>query len=60
MSIYENDILLLLLNYSVNLEEVLQILSNYLLLRNLEELKEIAIDIESRIKHFTAQKKKLE
>jgi hypothetical protein len=60
VSIYENDILLLLLNYSVDLEEVLQILSNYLLPSDLEELNEIATDIESRIKRFAAQKKKLE
>ncbi len=59
VSIYENDILLLLLNYSVDLEEVLQILSNYLLPSDLEELNEIATDIESRIKRFAAQKKKL-
>lgn len=60
VSIYENDILLLLLNYSVNLEKVLQILANHLLPSDLEELKEISNDIESRIKRFTAQKKKLE
>jgi hypothetical protein len=60
VSIYENDILLLLLNYSVDLKEVLQILSNHLLPSDLEELKEILTDIESRIKRFTAQKKKLE
>ncbi|WP_027249701.1 hypothetical protein [Planktothrix agardhii] len=60
VSIYENDILLLLLNYSVNLEKVLQILANHLLPSDLEELKEISTDIESRIKRFTAQKKKLE
>jgi len=60
VSIYENDILLLLLNYSVDLKEVLQILSNYLLPSDLEELNEIATDIESRIKRFAAQKKKLE
>jgi hypothetical protein len=60
VSIYENDILLLLLNYSVDLEQVLQILSNHLLPSDLGELKEIASDIKSRIKRFAAQKKKLE
>lgn len=60
VSICENDILLLLLNYSVDLEKVLQILTNHLLPSDLEELKEILTDIESRIKRFTAQKKKLE
>ena len=44
----------------MDLEEVLQILSNYLLPSDLEELNEIATDIESRIKRFAAQKKKLE
>ena len=60
VSIYENDILLLLLNYSVNLEEVLQLLTNHLLPSDLEELKKIASDIESRIKRFATQKKKME
>lgn len=60
VSIYENDILLLLLNYSVDLEKVLQILANHLLPSDLEELKEIATDIESRIKRFATQKQKLE
>ncbi len=58
VSIYENDILLLLLNYSLDLERVLQILSNHLLSSDLEEVKGIAADIESRIKRFAAQKKK--
>jgi hypothetical protein len=60
VSIYENDILLLLLNYSVDLERVFQILSDYLLLSDLEEVKSIAKEIELRIKRFAAHKKRLE
>ncbi len=60
VSIYENDILLLLLNYSVDLEKILQILSNHLLSSDLEEIKDIASDIQSRIKRFTSQQKRLE
>ncbi|MGI0482817.1 hypothetical protein ACN4EE_18780 [Geminocystis sp. CENA526] len=60
VSIYENDILLLLLNYSINLEKILKILSNHLLPSDLEELKEIVSDIQSRIKRFTSKQKKLE
>lgn len=60
VSIYENDLLLLFLNYSVDLEQVWQILSSHLLPSDLEELKEIVTDIESRIKRFSSQKRKLE
>lgn len=60
VSIYENDILLLLLNYPVDLANVIQILSHYLLPSDLDEIKAIAAEIESRIKRFAIQKKKLE
>ena len=59
VSIYENDILLLLLNYSINLNLIFQILSEHLLLSDLEEIRNIAADIESRINRFSTQKKKL-
>jgi hypothetical protein len=60
VSIYENDILLLLLNYSIDLTIVFQVLSNHLLSSDLQEVKEIAANLESRIKRFTVQKEKLE
>ena len=59
VSIYENDILLLLLNYSINLNLIFQILSEHLLPSDLEEIRNIAADIESRINRFSTQKKKL-
>ncbi|TRV43073.1 MAG: hypothetical protein EWV52_19465 [Microcystis panniformis Mp_MB_F_20051200_S6D] len=59
VSIYENDILLLLLNYSINLNLIFQILSEHLLPSDLEEICNIAADIESRINRFSTQKKKL-
>lgn len=59
-SICENDILLLLLQYSVNLEQIFKVLSNHLLPIDLEQIKEIATDIESRVNRFKSQKQKLE
>ncbi|MDJ0732324.1 MAG: hypothetical protein QNJ33_20310 [Crocosphaera sp.] len=60
VSIYENDILLLLLNYSIDLKPIFQILSEHLLPSDLEEIRSIAVEIESRIERFSKQKKKLE
>ncbi len=60
VSIYENDILLLLLQYSVNLKPIFQILSDYLLSSDLETVKEIAAEIEAKVKRFDAQKRRLE
>ncbi len=60
VSIYENDILLLLLNYSIDLKLIFQVLSEHLLPSDLEEIRSIAVEIESRIKRFSTQKKKLE
>jgi hypothetical protein len=60
VSIYENDILLLLLQYSVNLKPIFQILSNHLLSSDLETVQEIAVEIEAKVKRFAAQKKRLE
>lgn len=60
VSIYENDILLLLLNYTIDLKLIFQVLSEHLLPSDLEEVRSIAVDIESRIKRFSTQKKKLD
>lgn len=59
-SIYENDILLLLLQYSIDIEQIFKVLSNHLLPTDLEQIREIAADIQSRVKRFASQKKKLE
>lgn len=59
-SIYENDILLLLLNYSVDLEVVIGILSDYLLASDLNELQSILDDIQRRIQRFKIQQQALE
>lgn len=60
VSIYENDITQLLLNYRVDLSEILKILSKYLLASDLEELQVTAIDIQNRIQRFHSQRDKLE
>lgn len=60
VSIYENDILLLLLQYSIDIKETFKTLSNHLLPTDLEQIREIANDMESRVKRFASQKKKLE
>lgn len=59
-SIYENDILLLLLNYSVSPENILSQLSDHLLSTDLKEVEDILIDIQSRIQRFSQQQKALE
>ncbi|MBD2428629.1 hypothetical protein [Phormidium sp. FACHB-1136] len=58
-SIYENDILLLLLNYSVDIENLLEILSNHLLPSDTQEVKTILDDIKGRIQRFSKQQQLL-
>jgi len=58
-SIYENDILLLLLNYSVDIENLLKILSNHLLPSDIQEVKTILDDIKGRIQRFSKQQQSL-
>lgn len=59
-SIYENDILLLLLNYSVDLDAVIDILSDHLLTSDLNEVESILDDIQRRIQRFSTQQQALE
>ncbi|GGA02197.1 hypothetical protein [Okeania sp. KiyG1] len=59
-SIYENDLLLLLLNYQVDLPPLLKLLSKHLLESDLEEIKEILANIQARIKRFSSQQKRLD
>ncbi len=58
-SIYENDILLLLLNYSVDVENLLKILHAHLLPSDLTELNTIVEEIQGRIRRFSSQQRSL-
>jgi hypothetical protein len=60
VSIYENDITLLMLNYSVDLEPILQELRSHLIATDMQEIQEIVSDIKSRIQRFSSQRNKLE
>lgn len=60
VSIYENDILLLMLNYDVDIEGILQTLATHLLATDLEEVKSVVADIRGRIKRFQQQKRNLD
>ncbi len=60
VSIYENDILLLMLNYTVDIEKILQTLASHLLPTDLEEVKNVMADIQGRIKRFQQQKQNLD
>lgn len=51
-SIYENDILLLLLNYIIDLEPLIYLLSPHLLVSDLNEVREILLEIQQRIKRL--------
>jgi hypothetical protein len=55
VTIYENDITQLLLNYTIELPEIFKILSNYVISTDLEELQATANDIQSRIQHLYSQ-----
>ena len=59
VSIYENDITQLLLNYQVELPQLLKILSKHLLASDIEALQATASDIQTRIQRFAAQRQKL-
>lgn len=60
VSIYENDITQLALNYSVDFSKTLSILKKYLLASDIKELKETAVDIQARIKRFHRQNRQLD
>lgn len=60
VSIYENDILLLMLNYSLELKSILTTLKKYIIKSDLQEIEDILVDIQSRIKRFSKQQKKLD
>jgi hypothetical protein len=58
-SIYENDILLLLLNYTVDLKPLLKLLSAHLLPSDLQAVEGILQDIQGRIQRFSSQRQSL-
>ncbi len=60
VSIYENDITLLLLSYTVNLTDLLQILSTHLLQSDLYEIQQTVDEIQSRIQRFYRSRNQLE
>ena len=59
-SIDENDILLLLLKYPVDLDATFRLLSNHLLPSDVRKIQAIAAEIDAKIKRFAIQKKQLE
>lgn len=52
VSIYETDILLLLLRHSIDLETLLHKLARHILATDLEEIQQIVIDIQQRMRRF--------
>lgn len=57
-SIYENDIQQLMLNYSVNLPKILQVLSPHLIQSDLQEIEAIASEIPAKIQRLYASRHK--
>lgn len=52
VSIYETDVLLLLLRYAVDLEKLLDTLKKHVLASDLDEIKQIVSDIQKRLDRF--------
>ncbi len=61
VSIYENDITQLLLNYpEVDVPQLFKLLAKYVISTDLEELKITASDIQARIQRFYTQRNRFE
>jgi hypothetical protein len=58
-SLYENDILQLLLKYPIDLAKLLPILTNHLIASDLQEIQAIASDIQARIQRFKDTQQRL-
>ena len=54
-SIYENDILLLLLKYPTELQPIWKLLQKHLLPSDINEIQEITADIQKRIQRFRSR-----
>jgi hypothetical protein len=52
VSIYESDVTLLLMNYAVDVEALLKLLSKYLLESDLLEIRETVTEIQGRLRRF--------
>jgi hypothetical protein len=57
-SIYENDILQLLLSQSVDVSKLTRILADHVIATDLQELQVVVAEIESRIQRFRARQTK--
>lgn len=55
-SIYENDIQQLMLNYQIDLSEIFQVLSSYLIESDRSEVQAIASEIQAKIQRFYTSK----
>ncbi|MBC6479518.1 MAG: hypothetical protein GDA56_18815 [Hormoscilla sp. GM7CHS1pb] len=60
VSIYENDILLLMLNYNIDISHLFQTLTPHVLVTDLQEIQNAVADIQARIQRFQAQKRNLD
>jgi hypothetical protein len=60
VSIYENDVTLLLINYDIDLSPILSVLRSYLTPTDLQEVNSIIDDIKVRINRFQQQRNKLQ
>jgi hypothetical protein len=52
VSIYETDILLLLLRHEVDMSKLLKILAGYVLASEMQEVNQVVVDIRQRMKRF--------
>ena len=52
VSIYETDILLLLMHHGVDLGRLLEIVADYVIESDLSKIKQVVVDIQQRIKRF--------
>jgi hypothetical protein len=52
VSIYETDILLLLLRHEVDMSKLLKILAGYVLASDMQEVNQVVVDIRQRMKRF--------
>ena len=59
VSIYESDIMLLLMNYTVDVEALMKLLSKYVLASDLLEIQETVSDIQRRILRFQRSRSRL-
>ena len=59
VSIYESDIMLLLMNYTVDIEAIMKLLSKYVLGSDLLEIRETVSDIQRRILRFQQSRSRL-